>query len=176
MSCAYFLTLFEYNRWANQRILGAAANVPAEAYFAPAAGLSFGNLHATLVHALVAEIVWLARWNGELPPDALKDARIADRIAVMELPTFADVRRVYVEEEARQVRFFEALTEKDVERVVSYRTQYGEAYEQPLGELMGHFFNHGTQFRSEAAVRLTQIGHSPGDLDLIVFLRQGLAR
>jgi len=171
MSADYFRTLFEYNRWANHRVLDAAAQVPEDDYFAPAAGLSFGNLHATLVHALIAEIVWLARWNGELPPEGLKDARIADKLAQTEVPTFADVRRLYAQEEEKQQRFFAALTDDGAGRIVSYATQYGEPFTQPLDELMAHFINHGTQFRSEAAVRLTQLGYSPGDLDLIVFLR-----
>ena len=37
---------------------------------------------------------------------------------------------------------------------------------------MAHLVNHGTQFRAEAAVRLTQLDASPGDIDLIVWLRQ----
>jgi uncharacterized damage-inducible protein DinB len=172
MSAAYFRSLFEYNRWANRRILDAAAQVDEAAYFAPAEGLSFGSLHATLVHAVVAELIWVARLLHELPPEGLRDARITHVTATTVLPSFESVRARYAVEETKQQAYFDALTDADFEQPVAYATQSGEQWMQPLDELMGHMFNHSTQFRSEASVRLSALGHSPGDLDLIIFLRQ----
>ena len=172
MDADYFRLLFEYNRWANNLVLDRAAEVREADYLAIAEGLSFGSLHATLVHILVGELVWLARWEGGLPPERLKDARTADRLAEMEVPTFEALSELWREEEAKQQRFLSALTDEAVSRTVVYSDQYGSPNEQPLSQLMAHLVNHGTQFRAEAAVRLTQLGLSPGDLDLIIFLRQ----
>lgn len=130
---------------------------------ATADGLSIGSLHVTLVHILVAELVWLARWEGGLPPEELKDARIAGRLEVTDL---------WRSEEAKQHRFFSSLTDDAISKTITDMNQYGEPNEQPLSQLIAHVVNHGTQFRAEAAVRLTQLGLSSGDLDLIIFLRQ----
>jgi uncharacterized damage-inducible protein DinB len=172
VSAGHYRLLLEYNAWANNVVLEKASLVGEPDYFAPVAGLSFGSLHATLVHMLVAEIVWLARWQGGKPPEALRDARQADRLAREEIPTVARLQAMWAEEQAKMASFTAALTDGRVESVLAYQDQQGNAWSQPLWELMAHVVNHGTQFRAEAAVRLTQLGLSPGDLDLIVWLRQ----
>jgi uncharacterized damage-inducible protein DinB len=171
LSAEHYRLLFEYNAWANDAVLDSAAAVSEADYFAPAAGLSFGSLHATLVHALVAEIVWLARLQGGKPPESLRDARQAERLAREEIPTFARLRSLWREEQAKMASFTAALTDEQVEAALAYEDLQGNAWSQPLWQLMAHLLNHGTQFRAEAAVRLTQLGLSPGDLDLIVWLR-----
>jgi uncharacterized damage-inducible protein DinB len=171
MSTDHYRLLFEYDAWANQRVLEEAESVPEGDYYAAAPGLSFGSLHATLVHILVAEVVWLARWHGGRPPEALRDARQADRLARDEVPTFARLQALWRQHEASLASFIAELSDEAVEAVLSYEDQYGHAWTQPLWQLMTHLLNHGTQFRAEAAVRLTQLGCSPGDLDLIVWLR-----
>jgi uncharacterized damage-inducible protein DinB len=169
----FFRMLFRYNRWANAHVLAKASEVSEADYYAPSAGLSFGSLHATLVHTLVGELVWLARFNGEVPPEALKDARRADVLASTEVPSLDVLQLLWRDEDAKQQQFFDNLQDKDIDAPLAYRTQYGEPFEQPLREAMLHLLNHGTQFRAEASVRLTALGCSPGDIDLMMWLRAG---
>lgn len=164
--------LFEYNAWANDRVLGKASEVAEAEYYAYGEGLSFGTLHATLVHVMLGELVWLARWRGEKPPEALKDGRLAATLARTEVPTLQRLREMWSAERAKQSAYLAALTDAMMEAALRYEDQYGNPNEQPLWQLMTHLLNHGTQFRAEAAVRLTQLGASPGDLDLIVWLRR----
>jgi uncharacterized damage-inducible protein DinB len=173
MDADFWRMAFRYNRWANRVILAKASEVPETDYYATAPGLSFGSLHATLVHTLVAEVVWLARFEGGLPPEELKDARKADELATSQLPTLAALQAMWREVDMQQVRLFQPMRDEQVDAPLAYRSQYGESYEQPMRELMLHLLNHGTQFRAEAAVRLSALGYSPGDLDLIVWLRAG---
>jgi uncharacterized damage-inducible protein DinB len=173
MNPDYFRLLFEYNTWANGQILERTAEAPEADYFASRAGLSFGSLHATLVHIFVAEAVWLARWRGRpFGPGFASNAREAQRIGrelIADLPT---LRQRWQEIEADLRSFVLGLADADVASRVTYRTTGGEQFSDPLAHQMAHLVNHGTQFRAEAAVRLTELGHSPGDLDLTVLLRE----
>ncbi len=89
-----------------------------------------------------------------------------------DFPTLADLRARSRAEEQAMRSYLDTLRDEDLDRVVPYRSTRGVPFENVLWHLLAHVVNHGTQFRGEAGVALAERGASPGDLDLIVFLRE----
>ena len=71
-------------------------------------------------------------------------------------------------DEAELRAFLATLTDADLDqpRTITF-IEDGVQVTGPLWQLMVHIVNHGTQHRSDAAQMLTDLGHSPGDLDLM---------
>ncbi|MPZ15901.1 MAG: hypothetical protein GEU73_16015 [Chloroflexi bacterium] len=159
----YFHWLFDYNYWARDRLLEQVAKLTEAEYVAPRA-LDYGSIRGTLVHWLAGECIWLARWLGESPDRLMAEA---------DLPTFEVLRARWATEEQKMQSFLSQLTDEDLARSFRYvSTRTKEEYTNLLWPTMAHLVNHGTQHRSEIALTLTQLGHSPGDLDLIVYLNR----
>ena len=111
------------------------------------------------------EWAWRRRWQGNSPAALLSQG---------DLPTFETLRDRW-EQEAQALRDYVAgLTDDDLTETVLYKTTKGQPMANVLWHQMAHVINHGTQHRSEAAMLLTSYDRSPGDLDLIVFLREGV--
>lgn len=156
--------MYDYNAWANARILDAAEGVPPEQLATAALGAC--KLLDTLQHILVAEVVWRQRWQGIQPqPAQLPPAPQA----------LAELRAQWRAEQAELDAFLAALTDADLDRPLTYLHRSGGTYTRTLWHTLLHVVNHGTQHRAEAALLLTELGRSPGDVDMTVFL-QGQAR
>lgn len=161
------LAIFDYNYWANRRILTAASRVSQQQY---AARTTFphGSLRGTLVHILDTEYGWrilvqhvreTGRWDAaELTQD--------------ELPTLQTAQERWREEEASMRGYLATLTDEGLGEVVRYTTPEGSARERVLWHCLYHVVNHGTQHRSEAAAILTNYGQSPGDIDFTLFMNE----
>ncbi len=155
-------TLYRYSDWANQRILDTAAAVSPEQFQADV-GASYSSLQETLVHVMSSQWMWLMRWTGTSPQVLIDPSGFSD---------LAAVRARWAEVEADTQKFIAALDSKQLGQVINYLTTKGEPRSYPLWQPMLQQINHATQHRSEAAVMLTDFGHSPGDLDFIIYLHR----
>jgi uncharacterized damage-inducible protein DinB len=67
--------------------------------------------------------------------------------------------------------FAASLTDELVGAEVSYHDMKGNAWQQPLWQLMLHVVNHGTHHRGQVAGFLRSLGKTPPPLDLVLFYR-----
>jgi uncharacterized damage-inducible protein DinB len=162
LSLADLKTLYAFNAWARGRMLQAVAALD-EAAYRQDLGNSFGSVHATVVHILGAEEIWLKRWHGESPPALVSPDAFA---------SFVDVRRRWEALEGDLQRFLGGLTEDAVLRVFHYRDTRGKAYATPLWQMMQHVVNHSSYHRGQVTTLLRQLGAKPVATDLIAYYRQ----
>jgi uncharacterized damage-inducible protein DinB len=163
VNAEFFRTLVDYHYWARDKLLVAVEQV-AEADYLAARPMDYTSMHGTLAHALGAEIVWHSRWGGvslSLIPGA------------EDFKGLSELTSRWREQEA-QIRSF--LADKDdaaiMSTVVEYRSTEGREFRRYIWETLIHLINHGTNHRSEVAAAATQLGHSPGDLDMIAYFNR----
>jgi len=161
MNLQDILLIYDYNYWANKRILAASEKLSEEQFLAPAS-FPYGGLRGTLVHILDAEYGWrmFFRDNNWSAPE-LKEA---------EFPTLASVKARANQEEGEMRAYLATLSDKDLAGHRHYKNEKGEPRDRILWQCLYHLVNHGTQHRSEAAALLTDYDSSPGDLDFTLFL------
>jgi uncharacterized damage-inducible protein DinB len=149
--------LVAYNRWANERILDTAAELEApqlQHQLHP----SMPALLPTLTHLLGTQMFWLRLWLGEAfeqpstPPD------------------LGALRAAFDANHDRLASFASTLTDEALAGRRKWWQQWGVDSELDLSGTMLQVMHHSTQHRAEAAVILTALGHSPGDLDLLDYL------
>ena len=98
------------------------------------------------------------------------DGRGGGAYTAEQMPDLASLLALRAEAEEKQTEFFATLTDDRVNADSTYRLPNGNEWTLKLGHQIAHWVNHATQYRSEAAVRLTALGLSPGGLDLAAWL------
>lgn len=152
---------YEYNDWANNRILDAAAQVSPE-QLTLANELGWGSLLGALAHTLDAESGWFSFLFGGKDSGVLKP---------QDSPDIPALREQWARQNKETWRCLNTLQDEDLSRI--YTRQRGERTQNwVLWQALVHVVNHGTQHRSECAALLTGFGHSPGDMDFTLFLNQ----
>ena len=157
MQIAEMLTLYAYNRWANQRLIARAKLLSAEQFVAPSA-FPHGGLRDTLGHLIRSEWHWYAVLRGEstATPPSLGNEEFATATVVEER---------WGAIEAATEAYIAGLNDGDLARVLPMRS--GGAL--TVRQILVNLYTHNAQHRGELAQILTEQGHSPGDFDFVFF-------
>ena len=161
--------LYDYNDWADARILAACARVSPEQYAAPDS-YGRGGLRATMVHIL--DNLWQQRitlqgyYQEPLADEAAYDATELHEDAFPTLPVLLE--RWMIEQQEMRA-YLDTLTEETLNGTIRYVIP-GALRERVVWHiLLDAFIIHAGQHRSEAAALLTSYGQSPGDFDFTMF-------
>jgi uncharacterized damage-inducible protein DinB len=162
--------LYEYNRWANNRVLRAASALSDEQFTRDLGG-SFRSLRDTLLHLISGEWGWLTYWK-EPSPSADFVRELWDRQEALfhpeAFPNVAAVQSKWAEIEKEQAEFVNGVTNESLERMLPLRnTQIS------LAHLMQHLANHSTYHRGQVALMMRQLGMKPVATDFHMFLVEG---
>lgn len=154
--------LFDYTSWANHLTLDAAEEIKVEEQLFDR-GVSHQSIHGTLLHMLFAEWVWLNRWKGNSPSDALN---------AEDYPDLASVRKYWLQIEAEREEFLNGLTDESLLAGTTYKDLAGNEYTNPLGLLMQHVVNHATLHRGQVVAMIRQLGIKPPATDFLFYFRK----
>lgn len=162
----YFRMFAGYNHWANERLFEAASRVP-DADYRAHRGAFFGSLHGTLNHLLLADRIWMRRFEGGGPSYTRLDEILHD-----DLTTLLAARR---EEDERIRAYIYGLAAADLAAPMTYTTVVSpQQITQVRSSALAHFFNHQTHHRGQAHCLVTEIAGNDAmpSLDLLIFQRQ----
>lgn len=149
-----------YNRWMNLRLYGVCAELP-DAERKQDRGAFFRSIHGTLNHLLLADRVWLGRFQQR--PFAVR---------ALNQELYADFDQLRAERELTDAEieaWVAGLSEEQLASELHYTSLSNPAPRRYcLWVAVQHFFNHQTHHRGQLTTLLSQAGKDIGVTDLIM--------
>lgn len=151
--------LYDYNYWANGKLLAVVSQLTPEEFTREVSG-SYGSIRNSLVHVLSAEWGWLDRCGGRARGPKLDAADYPDVSTLIDTWTrVAGWMRTFLSD----------LADDDLARNVEFAIGTGAKHVVALGDLMHHSVIHAVHHRGQVAVMLRTLGHTPGNFDMVMY-------
>ena len=152
-------TMARYNRWMNRRLYECGAKLT-DAQRKEDRRAFFKSIHGTLNHLLLADNIWMGRFEGKpFAATSLAQELHAD---------FAELRHGREAMDERILDWAGALTEETLAGELRYTSIVNPAPRRlPMSLAVVHFFNHQTHHRGQVTTLLFQAGIDPGITDLM---------
>ena len=153
--------VFDHNEWANLQVLDAAGQL-SEGALTETRGPDCGSLQDILTHMLASH-VFMLMVNGRQPPK-LDEAKPGNLLRT----TRDSFERVHPH--LRELA--DSFTDEQLDEPVTINNPDLEGrwrqWQRPRWHVLMSMGTHAMQHRGEAALILTSLGHSPGELDYSV--------
>lgn len=148
----HFRDLFQYNAWANQRILITLEKDD----------IKDSKILTLFSHLLSGQIIWLNRIK-ELPTSPFP---------LWEEYRLRELRSMTEESSVNWLSYLDGHKFETFEEMIFYKNSEGNKFENTIREIMTQVLNHSTHHRAQIVTALKDIGVEPPVLDYIVYARQ----
>lgn len=145
----YFLKLYQYNEWANNRVIGALNNQ----------AISDEKILSLMGHIVAAQFLWYNRING-LPP---ADVKLWGEYKLDKLNDMV--------KQANAIWLEFVQGQESFDRELTYTNYVGDPYTNNVEAIMMHLVNHCSYHRAQIAMLLRQKGFEPINTDFITYDR-----
>jgi uncharacterized damage-inducible protein DinB len=149
-----------YNAWMNGKLYEACATLPDQERKRDR-GAFFHSVHGTLNHILLADSVWMGRFEGQPFVFQSLDQELYS--------SFDELRAHRRAMDARIDRWASGLTEAALDAKLKFTSVLTKrSNSATLWKLVTHFFNHQTHHRGQLTALLSQAGIDYGSTDLLL--------
>lgn len=153
--------LHQHRRWANQRLLASAENLP-DASLRRQFAIGQGSIWKTLTHRYAAEFVWLAALNGDETP--LTPGDVPGKLPGNQeddggARSVAELRSRWSELDARWHDYLDRLTDEDLnDSVFKVSSLSGERLATSRSDILLHVCTHAQYTTAQLVNMLRQSG------------------
>ena len=152
-------TMARYNRWMNRKLYECSARLT-DAQRKEDRGAFFRSIHGTLNHLLLADNIWMGRFQDR----PFRATNLAQELHA----DFAELRQARGAMDQRILDWAGALTDAVLESELRYTSIVNpQPRRMPMCLAVVHFFNHQTHHRGQITTLLFQCGIDPGVTDLM---------
>ncbi len=171
----YVRKMSAYNTWMNDKVYATAGRLPDSEIVADRKAF-FGSILATLNHIAIADTIWLQRFArhpaGYAMLDVVLELPVRSNLAEQPYGDLASLRehRRFLDGVIEQ--WVGAVTDEDLDHVLTYANTKGVVSSRPFFFLLMHFFNHQTHHRGQVTTLLMQAGVDVGPTDLAIIIEE----
>ena len=147
----YFIDLFEYDAWANRRMLITIKS----------SKISDERIRKIFSHIISAQLIWLNR---------IQDHPTSP-FPLWETYKISEIETMIEESSERWINFLSSYNMDTLEEVIRYQNTKGDTYENRLRQIITHVINHSSHHRGQLALLLREKGVAPPPNDYIIYKR-----